>query len=438
VPNFTIVWLVVYCACVVASFSNPVWGVVGYLFEYYLRPALHWWGKPLPDLRWNFTIAAVLTVAFLLRRSSLPQIGPARRSPGTFLVILLLLTLLVLPIAVNKTSSWEKSVELSKLTLFHGLVVGSVRTELAFDAVVATHIAGATYWGWEAFRDPKRSAGRLANVGSGDTRGDNGAAAHFLTVIPFIAVYLLMHADKRIKALMFVGGPLVLNAFILCNSRGAFLGLVAAAGAAVLLVKSGHRLRMIGAAAIMGIALYALADPQFIKRQQQTDYANDGSAQGRLEAWSGSLRLIADHPFGTGGQGFYELSPQYAAELVDRLGEKRDPHNTYVLVASEWGVLGLMVVLGYYGSVFKLLSEVKRRAEKGDLWYYRAVAIQVSLIGFLVAATFTDRLYAEAPFWMGAFAVALHRIQAYKLASVTEPAAAQPQAEPVFEPQPAI
>ena len=435
VPNFTIGWVLVYTACVVGSFLNPVFGVVGYLFEYYLRPRLHWWGAPLPDLRWNFTIAAILTLSFFLRRSSLPDIGRARRAPGAFLVALLLLTVLVLPIAVNKRLSWEKTVEMSKLTLFHGLVVGVVRSELAFDAVVATHIAGAAYWGWEAYRDPKRTGGRLANVGSGDTRGDNGAAAHFLTVIPFVMVYLLINKDKRIRALSLISAPLILNAFILCNSRGALLGLVAAGGAAVFLVRSGHRFRMVGAGLVTALALYVLADPQFIQRQQQTDYATDGSAQGRLEAWSASLQLIADHPFGAGGEGFAELSPQYAAELVDRLGEKRDPHNTFVLVTSEWGVIGLTLLLGYYGSVFKLLRDVKRRAENGDIWYYRSVAIQISLVGFLVAATFTDRLYAEAPFWMGAFAVALHRLQSHKLFSTVAVPVAQSSAEPQYGPQ---
>ena len=58
---------------------------------------MHWWGEPLPDLRWNFTIAAVLTFTFLLRRSSLPDIGPARRGPGLCLAGMLFIMLLVTP-----------------------------------------------------------------------------------------------------------------------------------------------------------------------------------------------------------------------------------------------------------------------------------------------------------------------------------------------------
>jgi hypothetical protein len=410
----TILWMTIYGICLFGSFVNPVFGTVGYLFEYYLRPSLHWWGAGIPDWRWNFLIAAVLTLTFVARRRSLPDIGPAKKGPGICLAGLLLVMVMVYPMAADRELSWDKTVEYSKLILFHGLVVGTVRTPLAFDAVVATHLAGATWWGWEAYTNPKRSAGRLANVGSGDTRGDNGAAAHFLVVIPFAVVYFLVHSDKRLRALSLLALPLTINAFILCNSRGAFLGMGVAAVAAVLLVRTGNRLRMVAAGAALAFALFVLADPQFINRQMNTSYS-DGSAQGRLEAWSSGADLIADHPFGTGGQGFWVLSPQYAALLVDRAGERRDPHNTFVLVTSEWGVQGLALFLGYYASTFLLLFRVKRRADQGGIWYYRAVAIQVSLVGFLVAATFTDRLYAEAPYWMGALAVALYRIQSHAL-----------------------
>jgi O-antigen ligase len=92
--------------------------------------------------------------------------------------------------------------------------------------------------------------------------------------------------------------------------------------------------------------------------------------------------------------------------------ERRDPHNTLVLVASEWGVIGLLLLLGFYYFSFRLLREVRRQSG-GGIWYYRSVAIQVSMIGLFVAGLFTDRLYAEAPYWLGGLAVALHRVHCH-------------------------
>jgi O-antigen ligase len=220
---------------------------------------------------------------------------------------------------------------------------------------------------------------------------------------------------------MFVA-PLVLNTIILCNSRGATLGLIVAGVLTFVLARSGHRMRAVAMACVVAVSLFALADPQFLRRQQQTSY-DDGSAQGRIEAWRGSVQLVKDHPFGAGGEGFYELSPQYASALVEQLGEKRDPHNTFVLVASEWGILGICLFIGYIVSVFRLLGEVRRTA-LDSMWYYRSVAIQLAMVGLLVAGCFTDRLYSEAPYWMGAFAVALHRIHRHELAKSKAPAEA--------------
>ncbi len=420
-PKMTIFWLITYFAGLGASFINPLFGTLTYLFEYYLRPSLNWWGQGLPDLRWNFTIAAVLTATYFLRRSSQVPLVKIPRGPTLCAGLLAAYMVVMTPFAANPELSQDKTSQYLKILLFHGLVIGTVRTPAAFDAFVAMHMAGATWWGWEAYRNPKRESGRLANVGSGDTRGDNGAAAHLLTVLPFMAVYALLHRYTPLRALALIGAPFVANTIILCNSRGATLALIVAGMMAVYFARSGHRLRMIAIGCVAAVGFLFLADPQFIERQLATrNYQEDGSAMGRLAAWEGAVDLVKDHPFGAGGQGFWELSPTYASGLVEALGEKRDPHNTVVLVASEWGIPGLALFLGYYLSSFRLLKDVRRRSEAHGLWYYRSVAIQVSMVGLFIAGLFTDRLYAEAPLWMGALAVALHRIQSTSLATATQ------------------
>lgn len=417
-PKFTIFWLVTYVSGLLASFVQPVFGVYTYLFEYYLRPPLHWWGKGyLPLLRWNFIAAAVASAAFILRRGSLKDIGKASATPGALLVALAGVMMVVQLFAVNRELSWLSITEYLKLILFHGLIVGNLRSVAAFDGFIAMHMLGAGWWGFEAWRNPRREAGRLANVGSGDTWSDNFAAAHLLTVIPFIVVYLLLHKDKRLKAIAGVTAPFVINVFILCNSRGATVGLLAGAMVAVLIARSGHRIRMLAAGAALAAGFFALADPEFIARQQTTTrYEEDGSAQQRFATWQGGLRLLAERPLGTGGKGYEELSPVYVPEVVEAMGEKRAPHNTFVLVASEWGIQGLFLYLSFQASLFYLARQVRKRATSGDIWYYRAVALEVSMVAMLVSSMFSDRLYGEAPYWIAGLVVALHRLQTHELA----------------------
>jgi probable O-glycosylation ligase (exosortase A-associated) len=415
----TLFWILIYSSGTLASFVNPVFGVMTYLFEYYLRPSLHWWGLPLPVLRYNYIISIVTIVTFVMHRSSLPSIVNAHRGPGGFLAALAMLMLVITPMAVDPARSWQLLTDsYLKFFLFHLLIVGTIRAEWAFDAFVLVHLFGAGWWGWEVYVDPKREASRLYNIGSGDTIGDNKAAVHLLSVIPLALIYAMTHDNKWVKGFSALVAPFVINALILCNSRGATVGIAAALVSTLPVAKSGHRVRALAAGVALVGLFYVLADPEFIERQQTiANYQDDGSATSRIESWQGGLELIKDYPLGAGGGGYDRLSPVYIRDVVMMHdGAERAPHNTFVLVAAEWGILGLTLYVGYYGCCLWLLHRVRKTSPEGGIWYYRAVALHMAMVGLFVGGAFTDRLYSEAPFWMGGLVVALHRLNEERLA----------------------
>src|SRR5262249_6299369 len=49
-----------------------------------------------------------------------------------------------------------------------------------------------------------------------------------------------------------------------------------------------------------------------------------------------------------------------------------------------------------------------------------------AMIGLFIGGIFTDRLYSEAPFWMGGLAVVLHRLNEDRLAKAREAAEGAP------------
>jgi len=433
VPNFTIFWIVTYVGGLIAAFINPLYGLLDYLFEYYLRPKLHWWGdQELPDWRWNFIVATVAITAFLIRRGSLPKI-PRLHNPALKWFIALSLSMVVVTTwSVDYETSWGETVAFLKLVLLYGIIVGNIRTKGMFDAFMAVHIAGAGWWGWQSYIDPKRLSGRLMYVGSGDTLNDNLAAAHLLTVVPILFVYALTAKDKRLRILSLVTAPFIINTFILCNSRGATVGMAAAAAAAILLARPGHRVRMLGATAVVGVLFYALADQTFIDRQQ-TIADEDASAQ-RIQTWQGARNLLRDHPFGVGGGGFEYLSPIYIREIVEAHdGETRSVHNTWLLIATEWGVQSLVLFVGFLASTMILLHRIRRLA-RGDLdFYYRSLAVQVGLIGTLTAATFSNRFLGESIYWMCGLSFALYRVSVKEFGAEAVAPASEP-AQATFRP----
>lgn len=431
-------WIASYCTSLVLSLAvNPLFGALGYLLEYYMRPQLRWWGDELPRLRWNLIVAVVFGVTFLLRRGSLRQVKEIRNPTLQWFAALGLVMLLVTPtVAVNQNSSAAWMLQWLKVGLIFPLLLsGVIRSRVAVNAFVIANLLGAFGWGWAAWVDPTRVSGRLINIGSGDSLNDNEASAHLLTVLPFAIMYLLTEKDWRLRGVALVATPFIINTLILCNSRGAMVGVAAALVAAFFLVGSGRRLRMIGAGvATLAIGLY-LADPQFIARQQTTTEVQDNSSQERLITWKGGLRLVIDRPLGVGGRGFHQLSSIYIPDVVNAHGgDPRAPHNTYVMVASEWGVIGLICYLGLYGSTFRMLREVKKRAySTADRFHYwRAFAIQLGLVAYMASSMFTDRLYGEAGYWMIALAYSLYRIQATEQAS--EAAATTAPSAPAIKP----
>lgn len=411
-PLTSLLWLALFAGSIAAAaLANPMYAALGYLLEYYQRPDLHWWGRSLPDLRWNFTISIVLAATFFLRRSGLDAVRPIAISGFPLLVAQGLNAVAVSALlAVTPALSWAWAWQFWKNVIIYGLLVGVLRTPIALDLFIGGHIVGAAWWGYDAL-DQRRIGSRLEGLGSGDTQGSNPLAAHLLTVIPLIIVWIAAEKDWRKRLVALVSLPLVLNMLILCNSRGATLGFAASAALAIFLVRKGKRLKVLGAAVVCAVGVLFLADPEFLTRQATIADAEDNSAQSRFTLWAGGVEMIKDYPLGLGGRGYHAMSPRYSTNTEELRGKERSSHNTYIQVATDWGIQGLILFLGFIAVTLRSLHRVRARPNVSDWYFYRSLAIEVGLIGTLIAGFFSARFYGESIYWMCALAIALERME---------------------------
>jgi putative inorganic carbon (HCO3(-)) transporter len=416
------VWLTLYFGGLALALMHPIYPFVSYLIFYYAPPHVNWWGRFLPDLRWSLMASIVMLGAIVMHSGSLERLKRVS-NPATLWAVLFCVNIVVVTgWALNRARSWYWTVVLLKMILLYALIPFAVRTPAQFDIFAATHIGGATYWGYKAWDNPKRSAGRLEQVGGPDTQNENQAAGHLLTVLPFVVVYAFSVKRHLVRAAVLVCGAAIVNVFILCNSRGATLGLLVMVCAAILLAGKGRRAKLLGVGVVGIAALLLLADGRFIERQQTTANPTDGSSEGRLEAWQAGLEVMRDYPMGGGGRAFHILSPQYIPGIVEEhRGEERAVHNTYLQLGTEWGIQGLILWSGFIGSTFLLLRRCSRQSRDNPWFFYRFFAIELALIGTLTAGIFTSRLYGESVYWMCALAVALHRIHATAVAEEPAP-----------------
>lgn len=416
-------WVAAFVLGCLASFAQPFLAMLVYLLDYYEHPPLRWWGRGLPDLRWSLLASIVLLLANLAKGRN-PFSSEVMRNPSTrWLLLFLLVAALVTPFGVSLDRGLHYLADIAKLVLLYGLIILSVRTRGQFRLFVLAMILGSFVWGLEAWIDPSRSAGRLMGIGGPDSLNDNSAAAHLIPVIPFLVLFLLKGTWWQ-RVLCLGAGPFIVNTIILCNSRGATIAMGGMSVAALLLARGRLRILVLAAIVVAGLAASALVDQTFIERQLTTlQYEEDGSAMGRIEAWKGALNLMSDHPLGAGGGGFDILSPVYIPSVVEAHGgEDRAVHNTYLWVGSDWGFLGLLFFLLFVFTTLRELHRIGRGSSDVSL-YYECFALQIGLIGFLIAAFFINRPYAEILYWIAGLTGALRNIQRTEIdaAATAEP-----------------
>jgi O-antigen ligase len=223
-----------------------------------------------------------------------------------------------------------------------------------------------------------------------------------LTLLQLAAASALLATDRarwiRMGALASV---LVLSVLVLMTqSRGALVAMLlfaalalgsqwrrpralllalAVAGAAALFAPAGVWERARGMANLTSTETIAQAD-------------QEGSAQQRFVIWTVAAAMISDHAATGVGLGAYTSAhEQYAiTEGVSRIaGGKRDTHSTYLNVAAETGIPGLLLFLGMIAAVFATAERARRAARALDpaaadrLWL-----LQAGLAAYLAAGIF--------------------------------------------------
>ncbi len=421
-----IAWLIAYVGGALMSFYHPIYGLLAYFLTYYQLPRLRWWGKKaLPQLRWSFMISLVLLGSFFLRRRSLSPLSVKTHPQTKWLMLLIANAFFVsATLAVWKEKSWENTIEILKYGILYLMIISTVRTKEHFYYTIYMHIFGIFSWGWAAFMNPKRKAGRLYGIGGPDSLHDNSTSSIFVAILPFIASTFLT-GTKWVKLASSGAAAFALNGFILCNSRGGMIALAMEALMALKVSKGPMRRNVFLMMIAGGLLFLFLVDPTFIERQKVgEDYGEDRSATSRLDAWKGAIDLVRDHPLGVGGGGFVRLSPIYIPHIVEAHGGAgRNVHSTYFLVLSEYGIQGFIFYMGFVLSTFYELSSIRKntpQTEEGRKIWVHSLAITLGFLGILTAGAFTSRLMAETPYWLAAFAAVLKNLQVIESEKTTE------------------
>jgi O-antigen ligase len=206
---------------------------------------------------------------------------------------------------------------------------------------------------------------------------------------------------------------------IIAASRGGTLGLAAAF--VYLILRSEHRIRNLLAVGILIIPLMfllLLLPSSPLHRLTHPNAGDRFAEQARLIAWKSGIRMVKAHPLaGVGLHNFKPVILQY--EDTSWLTETNNyqpivniAHNTYVELAAETGLLGLLFFLGVLVGTFRTLEHTRRQAQGARCTHMARIALglQAGLLCFAVSAFFLSDWW-ERMFWLLIFlSICLQRL----------------------------
>jgi O-antigen ligase len=118
-----------------------------------------------------------------------------------------------------------------------------------------------------------------------------------------------------------------------------------------------------GLIAVLASGFYAIS-PTFKSRIQaavsdihQYQAGNPDTSWGlRLEFWKNTMQLIREHPLVGGGTGSFAYEYELLAKAQGLTGDRitPNPHHEYLLIWSQWGLIGLLMFIGLFWTQWKM------------------------------------------------------------------------------------
>lgn len=354
---------------------------------------------------------AVLTLAiFLPTQLALEGNLTARPREVNLVLLLCLAALISMPLAINPGEAWETfNYIFIKAVIMFIVIVNVVRTPLRLKGLIFLGLAVGFFLSLSAINDYRLGrllleGERVAGAVGGMFGNPNDLALHLVTMIPLAIGLLLSTRNLLAKPLYAACALLMIGGVAVSFSRGGFLGLLAAC--AVLAWKLGrrNRLAMILVVCVLLVAALAIAPGEYVNRISTIgSVSRDASSSSRRDLLVRSIIVsIANPVFGVGMGNFHTVSIQ---ELVS--------HNAYTQVAAEMGMAAMVIYIMFLVVPLRRLRVIEQatyEARRGSRIYYLSVAIQASIVAYMVTSFFSSVAYQFYVYYLVGYAVALRRI----------------------------
>lgn len=229
--------------------------------------------------------------------------------------------------------------------------------------------------------------------------GNNEIALALIMIIPLMYFLRTQYSRPWIRHAFLLAMILTATAAIGSQSRGALLAILAMAALLWIRVSQKGLFAMLIIA--VGIALASFMPESWHSRMSTiSDYQEDGSAMGRINAWHMTWNLARDRFFGGGFDIYNPATFQAYAPEPDNI---HAAHSIYFQVLGEHGFVGLILFLLIWFFTWRSAGWLRANAQSDRQTEWAAVLgamVQVSLIGYAVGGAFLSLAYFDLPYNM--------------------------------------
>ena len=257
---------------------------------------------------------------------------------------------------------------------------------------------------------------------SGTFFGDGNDFALALNVILPLALFFALGETEKMKRIVFRGIVLLFfMAIILTLSRGGAVGLAASVG--YFAIKSSRKYRNgIWVGILCIAAVYSAPASWFQRMETIQSYDTEASAYGRIQAWKAAIQIALDRPLtGVGPGNFVQIyATQYRPEIYSIGDAWKATHSLYFQTLAELGFPGLLALAAILGSC--MISNMRMQSRFGPKTKERQllISLNMSWLGYCVAAGFLSVLYYPHIFVLAGLNLATLNILRMKYASEWE------------------
>lgn len=352
-----------------------------------------------------FWIALATLLVFVITQLGLENTITVRTREVKLIFLLTVLGAISIPQALEPQKAFNAFYEFVKVVLIFIVMVNVVRTEKRMRILWIVILAATCMLSIDAVINYRMGNFELGNMRIKGSIGGlfdnpNDLALHLVTMVPIALAFFFTSRNPLTKILFLGVAILTVSGIVVTLSRGGFLALLAAT--ALLLWKLARSSRwllvLVAPALVIGFIVFA---PGVYRTRLST--TGDESSMARFDDLKRSVYVASRHPIlGVGMDNYILFS-----------NSNKSTHNAYTQVAAELGTAAAIVYILFIITPFRGLRRIEKQSFQSKSmrrYHYLSIALQASLVGYMVASFFASVAYLWYIYYLVAYAVCLRRI----------------------------